>query len=733
MNRITEPITNRFASPRPLGTSPLAASQLGVSQLATSLLTASLLAASLLAASLLATTPIGAQTRPVTYDDYYRLVGVRSTAISPDGTRVAFVRSQVLEEENRTHSEVWMVAADGSDAPVRLTSPATEATAPRWSPDGALLAFDSRRPVAGDDSRASTWFLRMDRPGEAFRLEGLEGTPIFDPTNEWIAFTRPVMPSEPRPSSQVLTAEEQRIVDRFDGREYDWMQFRFDRRGYLPDPTDPYVTPPSQIFLLPREGGGEAKQLTDLPVNAGGVAWRPDGGALVFTADEHQRDEHAYPKSDLWIVAIDGTLTRLTDDEMNWGGAQWSPDGRWLVASRTTGLDVVIRERWDHGSPTDLWLIGADGSEMRNLTEAWDLIPGAPTWSSDGRSLYFTAGIRGNTHLFRLTVETGGVEQVTFGDGRIGSASLSGDRGTVAYVGQDGTHPGSVFAGPVGGSARQLTSFNSDLLAVLRLNSPEEMTFQSADGTEIEGWVIPPVGYREGDSREWPMVLNMHGGPHGAYGNSFSFDFQLQAGRGFFVVFTNPRASTGYGEAFRWGTWGSWGDEDYEDVMAGVDEAIDRYPIDEERMGLTGYSYGGYLTNWTITQTDRFAAAAAGAGISNWMSDYAVADIPRTKETEFYGTPWEKEGLENLLASSPIVYAEGVSTPTLFVHGESDMRVPIEEAEQMYVALQKQGVPARMVRYPESFHGGWTPWRYLHRLYSTMEWWDQWLTEKPIS
>jgi dipeptidyl aminopeptidase/acylaminoacyl peptidase len=259
------------------------------------------------------------------------------------------------------------------------------------------------------------------------------------------------------------------------------------------------------------------------------------------------------------------------------------------------------------------------------------------------------------------------------------------------------------------------------------------MTFESDDGTEVEGWVIPPFGYRDGDTRAWPMVLNMHGGPHGAYGNSFSFDFHMQSGQGFFVLYTNPRASTGYGEEFRWGTWGSWGDEDYDDVMAGVDAAIDRFPIDEERMGLTGYSYGGYLTNWLITQTDRFAAAVAGAGISNWMSDYAVADIPRTKETEFYGTPWEKEGLANLLAASPIVHAEGVSTPTLFVHGESDYRVPIEEAEQMYVALQKQGVPAGMVRYPESFHGGWTPWRTLHRMYSTMQWWEEWLREKPIS
>jgi dipeptidyl aminopeptidase/acylaminoacyl peptidase len=684
------------------------------------------------ASCLVLVAPLEAQTRPLSYSDYYRLERAGATAISPDGTQIAFVRSRVLEDENRTHSEVWLVAADGSSEAVRLTSPATESGSPAWSPDGSLLSFSSNRQVAGDEMEGNTWFLRMDSPGEAFQIPGLAGAPLLDPTGRMIAFTRPVMPDAPPPPGPDLTPEEQKIVDRFDGRTFDWMQFRFDRRGYLPDPTDPYATPPTQLFVVPA-AGGEARQITSMPVNVSGVAWRPDGRAFAFVADEHQRDEHTYPRADLWTVDLDGTVTRLTDDGYNWGAPRWSPDGRSLVASGSVGLDVIIRERWDHGSPSDLWLFSADGSQRRNLTEDWDLIPGGPTWSASGAEMFFTAGVRGDSHLFRLTVTDGTVEQVTTGEGRIGSMSFSADGDRVAYVGQDATHPGDVYSGPLGGSARQLTSLNAELLAELDLRSPRQMTFESDDGTEVEGWVIPPFGYRDGDTRAWPMVLNMHGGPHGAYGNSFSFDFHMQSGQGFFVLYTNPRASTGYGEEFRWGTWGSWGDEDYDDVMAGVDAAIDRFPIDEERMGLTGYSYGGYLTNWLITQTDRFAAAVAGAGISNWMSDYAVADIPRTKETEFYGTPWEKEGLANLLAASPIVHAEGVSTPTLFVHGESDYRVPIEEAEQMYVALQKQGVPAGMVRYPESFHGGWTPWRTLHRMYSTMQWWEEWLREKPIS
>ena len=459
-----------------------------------------LLLAAGFATALPAPRALEAQARPLAYDDYYRIVGVGSPAISPDGARVAFVRSVVVEEANRTHREVWLAEADGSDEPRRMTAPSTEASSPQWSPDGRLLAFDSFRPLTGADGSGSTWFLRMDAPGEAFRIPGLDGSPIFDPTNRRIAFTRSVRPDGSPPAGPELTDEERRIVERFDGRAYDWMQFRFDRRGYLPDPRDPWATPPTQIFVLPRDGG-EAIQLTRLRVDATDVTWRPDGEALAFAADEHQRDEHSYPRADLWTVTLDGELTRLTDDEYDWGDPVWSPDGAWLVASGQVGLDVIIRERWDHGSPNDLWLFRADGSERRNLTESWDLIPGTPTWSPDGRHLHFTANVGGNTHLFRLEVARGSVEQITYGDGRIGSVSFSADGSTMAYLGQDATHPADVYAGPVGGSGRQLTAFNADLLGELDLRTPERMLFESADGTEIERRASPHVGHRVGQRR----------------------------------------------------------------------------------------------------------------------------------------------------------------------------------------------------------------------------------------
>ena len=696
------------------------------------------LIASLATAALLLPTALAAQSRrPLEIEDYYRLKSVGSPAISPDGSRVAFAVTSVLEDENDRYSEIWLANADGSGEPMRLTSPSFSASNPAWTPDGGHLYFSSRRPAPTGESSGGPWFLRMDGSvGEAFQIEGLDGSPNFSPDGRWIVFTRAVLPPGDRPRPTYDTDFERRTAERFDGRVYDWMNYRFDRRGYLADPRDPWATPPREIFLLPAEGG-EARQLTEIGVDASGLAWSPDGTRVAFTADAHQRNEHSYERSDIWVVTIDGAVTRLTDDEYNYSGPAWSADGSEIVVRGNEGLDVIIREARDRGASSELLVFDAGtGERLRNLTEDWDLIPAGPTWSPDGSHVYFSASITGNGHLFRVPAAGGRVEQVTDGDRRLGGFSFSADFSRMAFTITDPVSPSDVWVAETTGSGEQrISDANDALLAEVELSTPDRLLFRSEDGTEVEGWMLPALGYGDGAAPGGghPMILVMHGGPHGAYGNNFSFDRHLLAAQGYMVLYTNPRASTGYGEDFRWGTWGGWGFRDYEDVMAGVDHALDNYDIDAARMGVTGYSYGGYLTNWVITQTDRFAAAIAGASISNWVSDYGVADIPRTKESEFYGPPWEERGLENLLRSSPIIHADGVSTPTMFVHGESDYRVPIEEAEQMYVALRKQQVPARFVRYPDSYHGGWTPWRTVHRTWIQLEWWDQWLSRRPAS
>lgn len=687
------------------------------------------------AISLPSVPPVAAQTgRPLVLEDYFRIQSVGSPAISPDGGWVVFMRSRTLPNENRSHSELWIVPSDGSQAPRRLTSPGFDASSPRWNHNGTLLAFFSNRPVPGEGG-SRWWFLRMDgEPGEAFQVAGVDSPPLFGPQGRWMALTRPTPPSSPdgRPphlvESEDLTDFEREILARFDGKDFDWMNYRFDRRGYLPDPRSPHATPASELYLVPT-AGGEGRQITDLGVDVSSPAWSPDGGRIAFVADEHQRDEHSYERSDLWTVTVGGVVSRLTDDEVDYASPAWSPDGRFIAVRGNAGLDVVIREGWDHGAPSDLFLFPAEGGERRNLTESWDLIPGSPQWGPQGQYIYFTAGISGTDQLFRVEVARGEVRQVTEGERSLGGMSVSSNGRTVAYTVSDPLNPGDVYSSRMDGSSEvRLTHVNEALLQEVQLSSPENLHFSSADGTEIEGWIIPPApGTEAAGTQGTPLILTIHGGPHSAYEARFMFEQQLLAAQGYHVLYTNPRASTGYGEAFRWATWGGWGFKDYEDVMAGVEHVLERYPIDPDRMGVTGYSYGGYLTNWVITRTDRFAAAITGAGISNWMSDYATSDIPRTKESEFYGPPWEPESLELLLRSSPIVHAGGVRTPTLFLHGESDHRVPMEQAEQMYLALKKQEVPARFIRYPESSHGGWTPWRLLHRYWASLGWWEEWL------
>jgi dipeptidyl aminopeptidase/acylaminoacyl peptidase len=676
--------------------------------------------------------------RALAIEDYYRIRSLGAPQLSPDGKWVAFTLSTRIEATNGDSSEVWLVsAADGGAQPRRVSAPGASATNPQWLDNGRL-----RFSGAG-----VTLELRPERPDSLVTItessvNGARGPraiprgplPVTSPDGKWVATVRN---TPPPPHERSYASEfEKRHEERFKGVSFDWLEFQRDGSAFpVPNPADPAVTPAQEIFVAPRMDG-EDRQLTRLGLRPQGTRWSPDGTTLLFTADSSYRDERRYEHGQVWTVALDGTVRRLSADlDYDYSDASFSPDGRWILYTRQLSTDAVIARRMDNGGPTDLAIIPAGGGPEKLLTADWDYLPAAPRWSPDGKYVYFSGGIGGTNHLFRVSPAGGAVEQVTQGERRLGGLSFDRALTRMAFSVGRLEAPAELSVADIDGSnERQLTHFFDAVTQEIALDTPERLLFKSKDGTFIEGWLYHPYGYRP-NAGPYPLVVFSHGGPHSASGYGFDFKLQYFAANGYFVLVTNFRSSTGYGEKFLWATWGAWGDKDGQDVMAGVDYVIARNPIDPKRVATVGHSYGGFMSNWLITQyPERFAAAAVGAGIVNWVSDYGTADIARTKETEFYGTPWEPEARERMMRQSPLSYANRVKAATLFINGEVDQRVPYSEAEQMFVALKKNGVPAKVIQYAGQPHGIAGSWNNVHRMLNELRWLNTWLkpgAERP--
>lgn len=661
--------------------------------------------------------------------DYYDLVTVSEVAVSPEGDLVAFTVTRILEEENERRREIWMQALENgrpADEAYRFTAPTGDSFAPKWSPDGSLLSFTSQR---GDDEN-STWFVRVSGPGgEAFRVEGVRGSPVWSADGGWIAYLALAEGTEsgerdgwiaPDALSNTLDP------DRFDGRVVTSTRYKAD--GTLTLRPHFSVDEARDLYLVSAEGG-VPRRLTELPFDKSDVRWSADGRTIYFSGDEKQHDETSEELTrDIWAVRVaDGSVTDLTPDPGSETSPSPSPDGTRLAF-------VFTAER---GAEQDLMVVdvGGDGrfaTEPVSLTDGWDLVPGAPQWSADGTAILFSASIGGNRHLFRVPAAGGPVVQVTEGDRRITSVSLS-DRGHImAYAATDAVSPTELYVARGDGTAeRQATEFNEGLLDRVSLVAPERLTWMVDDSVEVEGWVIKPVGFTPG--RSYPLILKIHGGPHSSYGNTFFPTFHVLSAAGFFVLYSNPRGSSGYGHEFTYATRGQWGVMDSEDFMTGVDSALAQYPeADETRLGVSGGSYGGFMTNWLTATTDRFQAAVTSRSIANWESWWGSSDAQALTEYEFFGAPWERRDLYRRL--SPISYVENVTAPTLIIHSESDYRTPIGDGEQWFMALKDLGVPVEMVRYPRSSHGlprTGEPWLLVDRLERIRSWFEHWLIEQP--
>lgn len=676
--------------------------------------------------------PDAAKGRPLAIEDYYRYQSVGSPTISPGGSWVSFTVSARIEEDNGTSTSTWVVPADASSAPRRLLHYGRDVSGARWTGDDELeysadrerWRIDARNPEQRPERMAVRAGGSVAGGGGGRGCGGGAGEAggLQSPDGRWIASLRDKVE---RRREERVSDFRRRHEERFEGAIFDWKDFQRDGQPF-PAP-DTRARPAAEVVVTPA-AGGQGRALTNLDVRPSGLTWHPDGTRLLFIADTDWRDELKYGSPDLWLVTLAGRITRLTNDGHVYSGAGFSPDGKYISYVRSPGTDLVIEQKLDHGGPTDLYVLPVAGGKPVNLTASWDLDPGRAQWSPDSRFIYFTAGTGGETHLFRVAVPEGSVEQVTKGPRRLNGVTFDKAFTKIAYtIGVHGRPPDVYVARIDGTNERRLTDINRALMSEVAASSAERLQWKSFDGTPIEGWLIFPYGY-DAKGGPYPLIVTSHGGPHSATGYGFDFKKQLFAANGYFVLDTNFRSSTGYGEAFKWATWGEWGRKDGEDVVSGIDYVLERYPIDPKRVGHTGHSYGGFMTNWLITQyPDRFAAAISGAGISNWISDYGTADIYRTKETEFYGPPWDPAARERMIKQSPLTWAGNVKTPTLFVHGEMDQRVPYEEGEQMYFALRRRGVPAKMIQYAGQPHGIGGHWNNVHRMLNELEWWDRYL------
>lgn len=671
-------------------------------------------------------------------EDYYKTVIVSQSEISPDGSLIAFTKTTIDEEDNSRHQEVWMQKvtnerADGK--PFRFTDPSVQSSNPQWSPNGELLSIQSRR---GDDSN-TVRFIRVTAPGgEAFQIEGLDRTPVWSPDGEQIAFVRePEEENENNNDNNNNNNQQEGWIapdaitttldsSRFDGRVITQMRYKSDgRSSWLPHPA---VNPKRQLHIISAEGG-EPDVITDLPFNVSDIEWPADGSRIYFSGDPEEDDEYNTDFTrNLYMIDVGaGEHSLVLEMEGSQSSPTLSPDGSLLAFTHSPergALTNVMVVRLDNN--------GLPSGEPENITENWNLSPGGLHWTPDNETVRFSAQTRGNNHLFGVSAAGGEVQQVTLGDRRLSSVTTTDDGRYIAYTATDAVTPAELFISRSNGNQEvQLTNFNADWMEERTVNTAEQLTWTVEDGTEIEGWVIKPVGYEEGNS--YPAILKIHGGPHSYYGNTWFQTFHVLSASGFFVFYPNPRGSSSYGHDFTYATKGQWGLMDEEDYMTGLDAVFEKYPdVDPDRIGVSGGSYGGFMTNWlTARFPDRFAAANTSRSISNWKSWYGASDAQTLTEFEFGGMPWEQRELYREL--SPINYVENVTAPTLIIHGEEDWRTPIADAEQWYISLKKMEVPVEFVRYPRSSHGfsrTGEPWLLVDRLERIRSWFDHWLNEE---
>lgn len=646
-------------------------------------------------------------------EKYLDFEQVAEAQISPDGAQIVYTRRHVNKMEDRWDASLWIINSDGS-----RNRFLTKGSSPRWSPDGTRIAFLND----GEPSGTQIFVRYMDAEGATSPVTHV-AEPIGDirwsPDGKSIGFSMFVpktstwridMPAAP--ASAKWTPAPKHITE---------LHYRQDRRGFN---RPGYL----HLFVVPADGG-TARALTSGEWNIGSGLegrpqsaswdWSPDGRSAFVVGQNDPNADMIYRNSNIYRVDVQsGATTRINSQDGAWGGVTVSPDGRKIAY---VGYPAT-RASYQAG---EIYLMNPDGSSPQKIT-SHDRGAGSLQWARDGSGVYFTVAEFGMSNVYFAPATGAGATKVTNGTHMLSLSSLA-RTGIGAGTRSAPTEPADIVRIDLtkrGAAATytQITRVNDDVLASIKLGTLERITAKSTGGTEVEGWVVKPPSFTPG--KKYPLIMEIHGGPHGMYDVGFSPMYQNFAAHGFVVLYTNPRGSTGYGSAFGNAIERNYPGPDYDDLMASVDALVAKGYVDTERMYVGGCSGGGVLSSWVIAHTDRFAAAAVRCPVTNWMSMAGTTDIPLFTFHWFDKPYWEDP--KSWLEHSSIMHVGKVKTPTLLMTGELDLRTPMPQSEEYYVALKMRGVPTALLRFEGEYHGtGSRPTNWMRTQLYMMSWYNR--------
>jgi dipeptidyl aminopeptidase/acylaminoacyl peptidase len=647
--------------------------------------------------------------------DIAEMVDVGDPRVSPDGSTVAVVVTTMDLDANEYRSRVWLVPVDGSAPPRPVTAGEKRDGRPRWSPDGARLAFVSHREEKGSE----LYVLPIAGGGEVVKLatwpEEIDDV-AWSPDGARIAFGARHRDEE-RYGKDKAKDQPPRRIDR--------LFYRLDSVGWT-------VDRPRHLFVVDADGLAKAEPITTGAHQAGGLAWSRDGKSLFFSSGRHDTWD-IDRAADLFKVVIGGGAPkRLTETGPSYSRPSVSGDGRRVAY--VVGLDPSVAP-----SNSEVGVLELRGGRTRLVSAALDrncapalAAAREPVWVDD--DVYFQAEDSGNVPLYRAPADGSGKPELVVGGERV-VTGFDAAGGTVAFTASTPTALPELFVA-VDGDERQLTSFGSRFAGGRQIVAPERFTATSTDGEDVEAWVMRPAGFKEG--KTYPTILNVHGGPFSQYANRLFDEFQVQAGAGYAVVYANPRGSSGYGQSSARAIRGrtaavepgtGWGGIDYDDLMAVVDEALQRFPfIDGARLGVTGGSYGGYMTTWIAGHTDRFRATLSERACNNLVALDSSCDIA-TAFRSWVGVS-HLDDPDEYRRQSPITYVRDINTPMLILHSEDDLRCPIAQADELFTSLRLLGRDVEMVRFPGESHElsrSGAPRHRVQRMDVMLDWFDRYL------